>query len=451
MQTYSQLDNFRLLKTLGTGYSGKVKLGQDINTGLTFALKILSNQGEPTQELIKALTHEFNILKNLTHPSIIKMYDLREGVYKSKKTGLTKNLFYAVIELATGGEIFDVIFHSKGLDENLSRFYFTKLIESLQYLHQSNIAHRDLKPENLLLDSNFNLKVVDFGFAVLVNPNLPNKTRLGTEKYMAPELLYKKKYDAKKVDVFAAGVILFVFYSGHPPFNQATEHDPYYRVFVKNNEKFWDFHSKQNQKRKYSQSFKDLINSMLSLDPDKRCTIDSIVQSSAWFNEPTNVEEALLKVTTYAKEMHQIKQQAEVNKASGGVRSGNSDEIVLEDLQNFILPDFKYEDLTTFENSRTANTGLVVKTSDKELLTALILRISQLMGGVRDETRKDKVFIDFNNSVTGNVSVEVKFYQLSEKEMDVKVFRRYGDYFLFQKIKAQIHNRVLKCCESEQV
>lgn len=452
MQSHSKLDNFIILKTLGSGYSGKVKLGQDVNTGNTYALKILSNQGEPTQELIKALKHEFDILKELHHPSIIKMFDLKEGVYLSKKTGLTKNLFYAVLELATGGEIFDLIFHSKGFDENLSRFYFKKLVESLRYLHNSNIAHRDLKPENILLDSNFNLKVVDFGFAVLVNPNVLNKTRLGTEKYMAPELLYKKKYDARKADVFAAGVILFVFYSGHPPFNQATEHDPYYRVFVKNNEKFWDFHSKQNQKRKYSESFKELVNSMLSLDPEKRCNIEDIVNSFQWFSEPTNDEEALFKVSTYAKDMYQIKQQADLNNQHvGGVRDENASDHLLEELQNLVLPDLKYSDLTDVPNPQIGNTGFKLKTKNKELLVALILKNAQHFGGVKDEARNDKLIIDFNNSVTGNVSVEIKIYQLSANEVDITIVRRSGDYFLFQKTKNQIHNGIMNSCETKEV
>ena len=184
MATFSTLDNYRILKTLGTGYSGKVKLGQDLANGQTFALKILSS-AQPPEQLLAALKHEFDILKNLNHPSIVKMYDLKTGTYTSKRKGV-KKITYAVIELATGGELFDVIFHSKGFDENLSRFYFKLLVNSMRYLHDQKIAHRDLKPENLLLDSKFNLKVVDFGFATVMQPNKLNKTRLGTEKYMAP-------------------------------------------------------------------------------------------------------------------------------------------------------------------------------------------------------------------------------------------------------------------------
>ena len=104
----------------------------------------------------------------------------------------------------------------------------------------------------------------------------PNKTRLGTEKYIPPKLLYNKAYDAKKVDVFAARMILFVFYSGHPPFNRANENDPYYRAFGKSNDKFGDFQSNKNQKREYSTEFKELVKSMLFFDSSKTCTFAEI-------------------------------------------------------------------------------------------------------------------------------------------------------------------------------
>ncbi len=62
------------------------------------------------------------------------------------------NHIYIVMELITGGELFDKIVAAKKFDENLARKYFRQLIDGISYCHQNNIAHRDLKPENLLLD-----------------------------------------------------------------------------------------------------------------------------------------------------------------------------------------------------------------------------------------------------------------------------------------------------------
>ena len=445
MQTHSTLDNYRILKTLGSGYSGKVKLGQDMSTGNTYALKTLSAASEPTQQLMAALKHEFEILRHLDHPSIIKMLEMKTGVYTSRKTGVQKSLTYAVIELATGGEIFDVIFHSKGFDENMTRFYFRSLVQSLVYLHDSQIAHRDLKPENLLLDSNFRLKVVDFGFATLLKPNAPNKTRLGTEKYMAPELLYHRPYDARKVDVFAAGVILFVFYSGHPPFNQATENDPYYRAFVKSNDKFWDFHSKQNQKKSYSSTFKELVNTMLSFDPQKRTTFPEIAASSKWYNSQIDDTDALQKVGTFMNQMHQIKQQVIKPVTTGDNRDGQEDH-TLEELHALSLPDLKYEDLTGVSLNGGQLNGLFIKSANKQLLVALVLKKAMEFGGKKSEANKEKLLISFANEKE-QTTVEVKFYQLKEDEFEVLITRREGDYFEFQKLKTQIQEAIANSCE----
>lgn len=433
MNAFSTLDNFRIIKTLGTGYSGKVKLGQDLTTGETFALKILS-ANQPSEQLLASLKHEFGILKNLSHPSIIKMYDLHKGVYTSHKKGTQKEVTFAVLELATGGEIFDVIFHSKGFDENLSRFYFQLLVDSMRYLHNHNIAHRDLKPENLLLDSQYNLKVVDFGFATSIQPNKLNKTRLGTEKYMAPELLYHKAYDGRKVDVFAAGVILFVLYSGHPPFNQATEHDPYYKTFVKANEKFWDFHGKQNQRRHYSASFKELINSMLAFNPANRATFDDIAERFAWFKEPVDQQRALGQVGNYMAQMKLAKQQA-VPSSGQSTNRGEADGDTLEDLAKLVLPDIRFEDLTGVKGAVPANNSIVIQSHDRNLLVAMVRKTAEEVGCDKTVSKNDKLVLSFGNHEQGHTVFELKFYELPDKCFEVHFVRKEGDYFAFQKTK----------------
>lgn len=431
MTSFSTLDNYRVLKTLGTGYSGKVKLGQDLATGQTFALKILSGN-HPAEQLLQTLKHEFDMLKGLSHPSIVQMYDLKSGTYTSRKKGTKSIVTYAVIELATGGELFDVIFHSKGFDENLSRFYFRLLVESMRYLHQQNIAHRDLKPENLLLDSQFNLKVVDFGFATRMQPNKQQKTRLGTEKYMAPELLYHRPYDGKKVDVFAAGVILFVLYSGHPPFNQATEHDPYYKTFVKANDKFWDFHSKQNQKRNYSPEFKELVNNMLAYNPANRWTFDQIVEKSGWLVQPTDQKAALATTAKYIHEMRAIKQQEIA--AKGGANRGEAD----DGLKEMVLPDIKFEDLTGVKADGARLNDFVIKSEQKDLLVALVHKTAEEAGMAKIDKRTDKLILKSGDEKEGEVIFEVKFAKVAEGEFEVRFVKKEGDYFDFQKAKATI-------------
>lgn len=86
-------------------------------------------------------------------------------------------------------------------------------MNGLDYCHRNGVAHRDLKPENLLLDTNYNIKIADFGFAAPVEGKDGSgylTTGLGTPNYMAPEILLKQPYEARPVDLFAAAVILFI-------------------------------------------------------------------------------------------------------------------------------------------------------------------------------------------------------------------------------------------------
>jgi len=123
MKSFSQLDNYTILKNFGSGFSGKVKLEQDISTGKQVALKIVAGDAACIEKITDTLTKEFEIAKRLCYNSIIKLIDLKlNGKYTSPKTGETTTRVYAVMELALKGEIFDVLFYAGAFDENLARF-----------------------------------------------------------------------------------------------------------------------------------------------------------------------------------------------------------------------------------------------------------------------------------------------------------------------------------------
>jgi len=98
-----------------------------------------------------------------------------------------------VIEYCEGGELFDYV-EIGGFSEIVARTYFHQLLEGLDYLHKNGVAHRDLKPENLLFDKDMNLKIADFGFSASIDGRDGSgkmKTVLGTEGYMAPEIILR--------------------------------------------------------------------------------------------------------------------------------------------------------------------------------------------------------------------------------------------------------------------
>ncbi|CAM6000187.1 unnamed protein product [Sphagnum balticum] len=153
------------------------------------------------------------------------------------------------------------------------------MMNGLHYMHDTGYAHRDIKPENILLSHTFILKLADFGFSCLIKGKDGSgvlKTKLGTEGYMAPEIP-SKKYEGKSVDIFAAGVILFIMYAGNPPFEKASPTDPYYKIIKeKKYEVFWKAHSRKRPNGFFSESFKNLFVRMVAFDPSERPKITEI-------------------------------------------------------------------------------------------------------------------------------------------------------------------------------
>lgn len=123
------------------------------------------------------------------------------------------------------------------------------------------------------------LKIADFGFSCLLRGRDGSgllRTRLGTEGYMAPEI-GAKEYDGRIVDVFAAGVILFIIFAGSPPFEKATANDPYYKLIKERRyDLFWQAHARRRPNGFFPASFRDLFQRMTAFNPSDRPSIREI-------------------------------------------------------------------------------------------------------------------------------------------------------------------------------
>ena len=274
-----KIGKYSVGRTLGSGASCKVKLGLDTDSGRKVAIKIMNKNMDP--ETTKLVMTEVEALKNLDeHDNILKILEHAEAIYESK--GREKKVTYIALEIASGGELFDFVACSGPFNENIARYYFKEFMAGLKYCHEKGYSHRDLKPENLMLDSNFVLKIADFGFAGPVEGRDGGgtlSTNLGTMNYMAPEIHLNQEYDGKKVDLFAAAIILFIMVSEHPPFTAARPDDPFYRCLAANrSDIFWKTHLKEKEANFYSEDFKDLVGGLLALDPLTRPSIEQVLE-----------------------------------------------------------------------------------------------------------------------------------------------------------------------------
>ena len=207
------LDNYDVIKQLGKGGYGKVYEVKNKKSGEIRACKHLSKLSIKNLEKFE---REINILIKTDHPNIIKLYE----VFESQRS------LYLVMEECKGGEIFDrIIEHIQNkqmYSEKDAAEMFQQVMSSIEYCHNNGICHRDLKPENLLYlnkgpEKNNPIKVIDFGLSQVISQDKKLTTKVGTAYYVAPEIL-QGDY-TEKCDIWSAGVILYIFLSGDPPFN----------------------------------------------------------------------------------------------------------------------------------------------------------------------------------------------------------------------------------------
>jgi serine/threonine protein kinase len=287
-----------------------------------FALKRLREENVSN---MKAIMTEIDVLKSLNHPNIVRVSSLKEGTLKTTDGSTKTKIPYALMELAPNGEILHYLMATGPFPVPIARHYFKCLMYGLKYCHDKGVAHRDIKPDNLLLGEKFELKLADFGFAALFREkNKGGKlyTNLGTDAYMAPEIRTHAGYSGPAVDLFAAGIMVFIMVTGRPPFNKATVDDKYYIPFCTGKtQKFWDMHNpKKVDNEAFSKDFVDLINGMLAYDPNKRFSTEKVF-SHAWMKGKEASAEEVFKYMNEKKEvvdknLMRSKQQAALKKKS---------------------------------------------------------------------------------------------------------------------------------------
>eukprot|EP00344_Euplotes_crassus_P001899 CAMPEP_0197006306 /NCGR_PEP_ID=MMETSP1380-20130617/34183_1 /TAXON_ID=5936 /ORGANISM="Euplotes crassus, Strain CT5" /LENGTH=270 /DNA_ID=CAMNT_0042425839 /DNA_START=132 /DNA_END=945 /DNA_ORIENTATION=+ len=261
-----------------------------------------------SEEFKKQVNNEVAIMKELNHENIIKLLDFSDDAQYTLPDGRSMDVYYIALELAEHGEIFDIVAETGRFSEPTALFYFHQLVESLENVHKTGISHRDIKLENILLDSNLDIKLTDFGFAEFMEVS---GSRKGTSGYIAPEMHYQNKFMTQPLDIFALGIVLFILIKGSPPFMHAKGTDPHYRLFVTNPEAFWKAHFKRIKDYFPSNELIELLTTMLSPEPESRITLAEI-KESAWY---TNSNHALPTKEDVIEDMAQRLSQIESNRS----------------------------------------------------------------------------------------------------------------------------------------
>lgn len=250
-------------KVIGDGNFAVVKECWHRETQQAYAMKIIDKSKLKGKEDI--VESEILIIQSLSHPNIVQLHQ----VYETEKE------IYLIMEYVQGGDLFDAIIENVKFPEQEAALMLLDLCQALVHMHDKGIVHRDLKPENLLVqrneDKSTTLKLADFGLAKHVVR--PIFTVCGTPTYVAPEILSEKGYGLE-VDLWAAGVILYILLCGFPPFRSPErDQEELFNIIQQGQFEFlapyWD---------NISDAAKDLVSQLLVVDPKKRYTAHQVLQ-----------------------------------------------------------------------------------------------------------------------------------------------------------------------------
>ena len=257
-------------KRIGSGTFGVVFEAKNIIFNNLVAMKVIPKQVDMDNLYIK---NEIDILKKLSHPNIVRIFEFYEST----------NNFYLINEFCDGGELFNMINKNNFNEQQLSIIFY-QVFSGLCYLHENKIFHRDLKPENILISQKEKdlltdeeylwIKIIDFGTAKIFEKNKKERAIVGSAYYIAPEVL-NQDYN-EKCDTWSVGVILYMFLTGHAPFDGKNNEEIIHSIRTKN----LDNLDKKLSKR--SPEVTDLVKGLLEKDTKKRLSAKDAL-NHIWF------------------------------------------------------------------------------------------------------------------------------------------------------------------------
>ncbi|EME30207.1 Calcium/calmodulin-dependent protein kinase type 1 [Galdieria sulphuraria] len=321
---------WEILKKLGEGGFSKVTIGKrkseedSVYSGFgptnasrdetisEVAIKCISKEdmrnGSESEELVAREIQTFVTVGN-GYPYVAQLYEVCED----------EKFVYLIMELLSGGELFDQIVQRGHFSEKDASAIASCMISSVAHCHSKHVVHRDLKPENFVFESHAydaKLKLIDFGLAaIMASPASTFRTICGSPSYVAPEILYQKPY-TYKVDIWSLGVIIYILLAGYAPFEAKDEKELFRRIKhdpVRMEGKEWDA---------ISSDAKHFVASLLEKDPRKRPSCEECLQHP-WIEKGQHILEEQHHLEHTVKNLRQFKARRNWHAAVAGVTAMN--------------------------------------------------------------------------------------------------------------------------------
>nr|GEU75532.1 calcium-dependent protein kinase 19-like [Tanacetum cinerariifolium] len=301
--------DYKKVKEIGRGRFATTYLCKEKSSGKKFACKSVVKRFLVTESEKQDLRREVRIMEHLKgQRNVVELF----ATYEDAKH------VHLVMEYCEGGELYEKM-ESKGrFTEKIAAQIISSIMKVMCYLHFMGIMHRDVKPENFLLAKKgligapccadyTLLKAIDFGLSAYIDEGKPNQEKVGTAFYVAPEVLRRQSY-GKEVDIWSAGVILYMLLTGAPPFYGDKESEIFDAVLKAEPDMVsypWPL---------ISENAKNLVKSMLSVHPKNRPTAAAVLNDQ-WLKEngvatENPIEDAFLVKMKHFRAMSKFKRLA---------------------------------------------------------------------------------------------------------------------------------------------
>lgn len=414
---------------------------------------ILSDDTDPTcVAQAKSLMGEYKMLKNIQHPNIIQVYDFKQSPFTSPSENITCDSVYLCMEFAENGDLLDFINQIPFYCEDFCRFYIRQIALGVRYMHDNNLAHRDLKPDNVVIDKHLNAKIIDMGFTKRFSSGRMAHGYIGTEYYMAPEILFGQgEYDPMKADVYALGITLFTMFFKTPPLEQKRPENVHQNLIFVNNSQFWqETKMRMLMPTPIPVGMIELINAMLKYDFRQRCTLADVL-ASPWLNQPSNIQMVRNEISLKINTSRNPRAQPEATDGSNDTRGGSA-----EIDQEFEGVELAFNDCSEGAEVPTILGNCVIYCENIQFLSGLILTKAKHMEFTHEFDEEKELVLTNKDGIKIKVLVEKvapgptdgPLAGRFDGKYEVSFMRLEGDVFEYYKLKDQLATSITEICDT---